>query len=257
MRAIISVMVASILFIFVAYLAYSAGIILPDYWTQLAVVLTAIALGILYWGFRPRINRLVKERGNPQESKAETVVVTEGEKQKSALLPDIAHIAKLSINESLLDAIYEQAQRKATSIYHDTQLSLFSIQVYPFMDKSVNIYLYFYSKWADKTCTFRYSNRLPQVEHSPPDTRPKSDSGREVFTTLPWKESPQWAQFLERAYAKIGPFATALGTNYHLFSYPTRNTYWCLLFHDGFSGTEYDFEWNGKGLDENSIKQLS
>jgi len=256
MRTIISVLVASIFFIFVAYLAYSGGIILPDYWTQLAVVVTAIALGILYWGFRPRINRLVKERANPQESKAEAVVATEGEKQKSALLPDSTHITKLSIDESLLDEIYEQAQRKAISIYHDTQLSEFTIQVFPFMDIKVSIYLEFYSKWANKTCMFTYSDSSPQVKHSPPDKRPKFGSDR-LFTALPWKESPQWAQFLEMAYAKIGPFATALGTHYHLYASPNRNTHWHLSFNDEFSGTEYNFEWNGKGLDENSIKQLS
>jgi len=240
------------------YLVSSGSIALPDYWTQLAVVLTATALGILYWGFKPQIDRLFKEKGKFQKAKSETAPLRKEETQEASLLPENVQITKLSIDDSLLDEIYEQARRKAIDIYHDAQLSFFAIQVYPFTGPSVNIYLDFYSKWADKKCTLRArSDASWHVEHSPPDKHPKYDSGRQVFTTLPWKESPQWMEFLNRAYAKIGPFAPAIGTSYHLFAYPTQNKHWSLGFSDGFSGKEYSFEWDGKGLDENSIKQLS
>jgi hypothetical protein len=179
-----------------------------------------------------------------------------GKKQKSALLPENANITKLNIDDNLLDAIYEQAHRKAIDIYHDAQLSRFTIQVFPFYEVGtrVNIYLTFHSKWADKTCRFMYSDAFPQVKHMPPDKRPKFDSGREIFTALPWKKSPQWKQFLERVYAKIGPVTRANGTVYHLTAYPS---YWHLGFDDGFAGNEYSFKWNGRGLDQNSIEQLS
>jgi len=257
MRTPISIIVAVVLLVFVGYLAYSGRIALLDYWTGLAVALTGIALGILYWGFKPQIDRFFNEKRKIHEGKAETGLSRKDETQKSALLPDNAQITQLNIDESLLDQIYEQARHKATDIYHDAQLSRFSIQAFPFhkVGAKVTIYLNFYSKWADKICTFRYSDVFPKVEHSPPDRRPKFDSDREVFTTLPWKESPQWMQFLNRAYAKIGPLASSLGTCYHLFANPP--THWHLDFEDGFSGNEYAFEWNGRGLDESSVKQLS
>lgn len=194
-----------------------------------------------------------------QNSEAETVPLRKEKEQKSALLPDTADITKLNIDDSLLDKIYEQAHRKATNRYHDAQFSGFTIQVFPFAEVSakVTIYLDFYAKWADKICHFRYSDVSPQVKYAPPDRRPKFDSQRVVFTTLPWKKSPKWMQFLKRTYAKIGPFAPATMTSYHLRAFPSRKTYWTLSFSDNFSGNEYEFEWNGRGLDENSVKQLS
>ncbi len=190
--------------------------------------------------------------------KAETAPLRKEKKQKSVLLPEGADITKLNIDDSLLDPIYEQDHRKAVDIYHDAQLSGFSIQVYPFLriKNRVNIYLKFYSKWADKMYTFVYSETSPQVEHSPPDRRPKFDSYKETFTTLPWKESPRWLQFLKRVYNKIGRFATAFGTYYILSADPGLKMLWHIKFNDDFSGNEYSFEWNGMGLDENSIKQV-
>jgi len=260
MRAIVSILVACALFVLVGYLAYSGTIVLSDFWTGVAVALVVTALGVLYWGFRPKIGGFFREKRNSQESKAitaptekETALLSQG----SALLPDSAQMTRLSVDEGFLDEIYEQAHRKAIDIYHDAQLSCFTIQVWPFMIPKVNIYLDFYSKWADKSCTFVYSDRVQRVKHSPPDKPPKFDSDKEVFTTLPWKKNPQWKQFLDRVYVRIGPFATALGTSYHLHADPTRNTNWWIKFNDDFTGKEYSFSWDGKGLDENSIKRLS
>lgn len=47
-------------FIFVAWLIHARGVVLADFWTQLAVGLTLVAIGILYWGFKSEINNLVK-----------------------------------------------------------------------------------------------------------------------------------------------------------------------------------------------------
>lgn len=234
---------------------------------EIVAVLVAVFLGI------PSLI-LTYEKMKPEESSAQGKAERKHEKEriklptpsrarrkkeKSALLPENANITKLNIDDNLLDSIYEQAHRKAIDIYHDAQLSGFTIQVFPFREagSKVTIYLDFYSKWADKICVFRYSDIFPQVEHGPPDKRPKSDSRREVFTTLPWKKSPQWKRFLNRVFAKIGPFAPASRTMYHLRAHPSKKTYWSLSFDDGFSGNEYSFEWNGRGLDKNSVKQLS
>jgi hypothetical protein len=73
MRTIVSILVACALFVLVGYLAYSGIIILSDFWTGVAVVLVATALGVLYWGFRPQIGRLFKEKRSGDESEAETV----------------------------------------------------------------------------------------------------------------------------------------------------------------------------------------
>jgi len=234
---------------------------------EIVAVLVAVSLGIpslilTYEKLKPEesIAQGKTERKHEEERiELPTPSRAQGKRQKSALLPENANITKLNIDDNLLDAIYEQAHRKAIDIYHDAQLLGFSIQVYPFnrIGTRVNIYLIFYSNWADKMCRFRYREDTPQVKHSGPDKRPKVGSEREVFTTLPWKKCSQWKQFLHRVYAKIGPFAPAIGTVYHLWAHPTQKTHWLLSFNDNFSGNEYLFEWNGRGLDKNSVKQLS
>jgi len=232
---------------------------------EIVAVLVAVSLGIpslmlTYEKVKPKeeIAQGKAERKHEKERiKPPSVPLKEGEKQKSALLLDSTNITKLNIDDSLLDSIYEQAHRKAVQIYHDAQLSQFTIQVFPFAEigSRVNIYLDFYSKWADKRCTFRYDKVTPQVEHCPPDKSPKYDSFREVFTSLPWKESPHWRQILNRVYAKIGPFAPANMTVYYLKTWTPR-PHWHLSFTDNFSGNDYAFVWDGKGLDENSVRQL-
>jgi len=256
MRRGTSIIVAAMLFLFVAYLAYSGSIIFPDYWTALAVALTVSALGILYWGFKPRIDRSLKHKKKIQESKTETTSSLELEKRKSELLPDSRHITKLNIDDNLLDRIYEQAHRTAIDLYHDAQLSHFTIQVYPYTKPpSVNIYLDFYSKWANKICKFQYVGLRDELRHTTPDKSARTSSEKNVFDALPWKASPQWMQFLHRAYVKIRPLPSVEGTRYHLLADPSIS--WSLCFDDGLSGKEYRFEWDGKGLGESSIKQSS
>lgn len=254
MREALSVFVATILLIFVAYLAYSGSITLTEYVTALAVGLTITALGVLYWGFKPRIEGFSKNQKHVQESRAETATSLKLEMQKTELLPDNTHITKLNIDDELLDRIYDQARRTAIGLYHDAKLSDFTIQVIPYeRPASVAIYLNFYSKWADKLCRFQYSDLISKLKHSLPDKSPESIFFRNVFDALPWKTSPQWTQFLDRAYTKIRPLPPVKGTCYHLSASPPMG--WDLTFDDGLSGKSYRFKWNGKGLDENSIKQ--
>ena len=76
-----SLVVAVLLFLIVIYL-YSYGFIaLLDYWTGLAVALTATALGILYWGFKPRISELFKEKEKLQTGKAKPKEVKKEQEQ--------------------------------------------------------------------------------------------------------------------------------------------------------------------------------
>ena len=93
------------------------------------------------------------------------------------------------------------------------------------------------------------------MEHVTPDKFAK-DYDRKVFVNLPWKESPQWMQFLNMAYVRIKPIQPAIRTSYYLIARAySKDAPWKLEFEDGFTGKDYSYEWNGKGLDENSIKQ--
>jgi len=62
MRKFLSVLGAFILLSFVGYLIYLGAVVLLDFWTGLAIALTLTALGILYWGFKPEVDRLAKRK---------------------------------------------------------------------------------------------------------------------------------------------------------------------------------------------------
>lgn len=255
MRRIVSVVVAFILFTFILYLAYSGNIVLLDFWTGLAIALAMAALGVLYWGFRPQINRSFKDRRDSHESSVESPPSMKKETQET-LFKNKAKAFKLNVDNSLLDEINAQAKHEAVSTYPEAQLSRFTIQVFPFReDKQVNVYLDFYSKGANKTCCFVSYNCARQVEHLSPDKRSFYDSDRRVYTALPWKECPQWMQFAERAYSRIEPLTPDEKTGYHLSAVQNANIIWKLTLEDGFSGREHRFEWDGKGFDESNMTQ--
>jgi len=221
---------------------------------EIVAVLVAVSLGI------PSLV-LMNEKASSRESTAPRKVEAKHEKEKtglptltkeegtpkSALLPDIAEITKLSIDDSLLDKIYEQANRTAIDLYHDSKLCYFAIQVLPYetYGATVCIYLDFYSKWADKTCRFQYSDLSGNLEHRIPDKAPIVKSYVNAFDSLPWKMSSHWRQFLDRAYVKIRPLPAVEGTCYHLTcrrSHATSSIDWSLKFDDGLSGKEYWFK---------------
>ena len=62
MRKPLAVIFAFVPLIFVALLAYWSLVVLVEYWTQLAVGLTLLAVGILYWGWKPEIDRWFAEK---------------------------------------------------------------------------------------------------------------------------------------------------------------------------------------------------
>lgn len=232
---------------------------------EIVAVLVAISLGIpslivTYEKGKPE--ERVSQRKGERQPEIDTIELpaplrARGKKKKNALLPDDVKITELNVDNSLLDEVHEKAHRKAINIYHDAQLSRFCIQVHPFQEvgERVNIYLDFYSKWADRTCDFVYHESSRQVKHLPPNRRPTDDYDRGVFTTLPWKKSPQWLRFLKRVSVRIPPLPVTTGTNYHLSALSSPSTYWSVTFDDQFSGDKYSFEWSGKGLDKNNIKE--
>jgi hypothetical protein len=268
MRRVVSIIVAVILFLLIVCLAFSGSIVWSDYFTGLAIALTTIILGVLYWGFKPQIHGFFKKNEKLEraeiktEPKTETVrtetnISERKESRKSALLPDNTEITKLNVNEELLDEIYEQAYSQVIETYHDAKLSHLAIQVFPFREffPNINIYFTFYSKSANKNAKFRYSEFQSQVEHITPDKRVRIDYDREVFADLPWKESPEWTQFLKRAYVRLNPISPNENSNYNISARAYSQDFpWTVTFEDGYSGEESRVYWNGKGLDENSMK---
>ena len=62
MRRILSVIGACVLFIIVGFLIYQGEIVLSEYSTQLALILTTTAIALLAWGFRPTFVQLFREK---------------------------------------------------------------------------------------------------------------------------------------------------------------------------------------------------
>jgi hypothetical protein len=252
------------------------GLLLLIPW-QVAGVLIAASVGIstLFFHYeREKLNESVQPKNEKQKEdqikqsvlsatereiqnhKIETLTKKE-QTQKNSFLPDEKDIFNLAIDNYLLDQIYEQAHSQVIRLYHDAQLARFIIQVFLMQQAipHVTIFFFFYSKWADKLCCFRYGDNL-KMEHSTPDKPVKEDVDRKVFEKLPWRESPEWMSFLKMAYAKITPLSPSFKTYYSIASYAFCELPWTAKFEDGFSGNEFSFDWNGKGLDEKSIKQI-
>lgn len=262
MREIISITVAFLLFLAVLVLASFGYLNVIDYWTAVGAGLTISGLGVLYWGLKTRISVIVK---NPSRKALEINQLTVEKKtekysvasdRKIILLPDVNEIMKLTISESFIDGLFEQARTQAVKIHQDTELSSFSIQVFPYSKTGslVTIYFDFYSKWADKIATFRVSEKCPEVTFSPPLKVNKKDHSVSVFDKLPWKESPHWLDFMGRVFEKRKPFHPSLGTNYQLSAYTWDEVFpWRLIVQDDFNGTNFTYKWDGKGLDDKSI----
>jgi hypothetical protein len=185
------------------------------------------------------------------------------EVKRKVLLPDASKIASLSINNNFLNQIYKKALLLAKGRYRDAQLSSFRINVFPFCEygSKVTIVFDFYSKFADKKATFRFSELTPTIEHSPPDEEAE-DLEKIVLKVLPWKVSPNWKQFLEYAIAKIEPLSPNSKSRCHLHAdayglldLGKTDAYWTFMSYDGFTGKRRLLRWNGKEIDEHNIKQ--
>jgi hypothetical protein len=185
----------------------------------------------------------------------EITQITE-QQRKNVQFQGIAEITKLGIDNALFTSVYRVVDSMATDIYHDAKLSDFTVQILPY-ESRINIYLDFYSKWANRNCKFRYFCDSKKIEHITPDVKTRLECDKIVFKELPWKKSPNWRQVIRRTYAKIGPLHVTDKTIYYLFAYPQEDIYWIIRYIDGFNGNEYSFKWDGKGLDEKNIIQQS
>ena len=264
-KAIVTLSISAVLF----WLFLGIFVIIP--W-QVAGVLVAISVGIASL-------LLNYERGKTSESINQTRPEIELKPQKDheehtqfefpksilqeskdtfrTLLPDVTDTTNLKIDNSFLDQLYENAHSKAIKTYSDAKLSSFCIQAIPF-DKtpSINIYFDFYSKWTDRICRFQYSSLTSDLKHYTPNKTAKLDFDRKTLDDLPWRNSPHFLQALSKAYDKIKPLPSVEGTYYSInMSGYLKN--WHISFEDGLSGNEHKYDWNGGGLDENSIIEVT
>jgi hypothetical protein len=174
-------------------------------------VLVPISIGIptLLLAYEKGKSNISVSQAKPEKKHGEKenippTPLIEEEKTTSSLLPDINEIIKLKIDDKFLDQIYEEARSKAVNEYADAQLSYFAVQAFPFNKlPSVNIYFDFYSKWANKTCNFQYSDLTSKLRHFTPNKRAKSDLYKGIFSDLPWKTSPHFPKALSKTYDKI------------------------------------------------------
>lgn len=62
MRKFLSIACALLVFTFVGILIYLEDLVLPEFWSELAAGLMLLAIAILYWGFKPEINDLIRSK---------------------------------------------------------------------------------------------------------------------------------------------------------------------------------------------------
>lgn len=184
------------------------------------------------------------------------ITLLKEDQRSEVLFQGITDITRVDIDNALVDSLYEVTSQKATEIYNDAQLSGFAIQVFPFRS-DVYIYLDFYSKWANKKCSFQYSCNSKKIRHITPDEPQRFNRDKIVFKTLPWKKNPNWKQIIKKTYVRIGPLHPAEKTDYHLHAYPLEDIIWSISYKDGLTGNVYSFKWDGKGLNEKNILQLT
>jgi hypothetical protein len=163
------------------------------------------------------------------------------------LLPDANDISKLSIDNTLLSQLYGEAYGRAVAKYHDAKLRALAILAYPYapLDR-VSIHFDFYSRWADRLCTY-FLGEVGDMVESEPDKPAQFGLERMIFDELPWLAAPDWPQFLKKSCEKVGPLSPARWTTYQLWARAGPEPQWGISFGDGITGKEFDFSWDGKG----------
>ena len=229
---------------------------------QVAGVLIAVSIGIptLLLKLEEKQEGNKKNQTTSPEKNQTTSPIIQLNKEKSItsqLQPEISVITKLGTEEGFLDRIFDEAQREALDTFNDARLSNFAVQgsyeVTVSPSEVLYVYFDFYSKWANKVCKFQHSSINFKLKHYKPNKQARFDFEKEVFNDLPWKTNPHFLQALNKVYDKIKPLPAIQGTWYQISKRVSDN--WNITFEDGSNGNEYSFEWNGLGLDENSIKQ--
>ncbi len=168
-------------------------------------------------------------------------------KVKRVLLPDPKYIWKLNIDNALLMDMYGEAHANAITDFHDARLADLDIIVYPYAPRDrVSILFGFYSRWADRVCTYIITESI-DMHQSVPSEPATDDSDRVTFSELPWIRDSDWSQFLRKSCEKVGPISPARWTLYHLSTRAWREPLWSIDFKDGVTGREFKCSWVGEG----------
>ncbi len=210
-------------------------------------IMLAIALALIgIWATRWKRKY---ENASSRLEKSEGLLMKwmkKSERQR-VLLPDKDEMWRLNIDNALLTQLYGQAHGLATTRFHDAKLCGLDIIVYPYdpLDR-VSIMFSFYSRWADRKCTYILGETRDMTE-SQPSKPAKCEEDRVTFHELPWVKDLDWSQFIRKSCEKVGPLSPARWTGYHISTAAWLELQWSISFKGGVTGKESDFSWDGKG----------
>jgi len=166
----------------------------------------------------------------------------------STKLVDEQYIWKLSIDNSVINSLYDKANDLANNELHDSKLTSFYIVVYPYREYfTVSIFFNFYSKWTDRSIKYVSSdaNNVKQRGEQEPT---KYDTYRATFDELPWIKNPEWLLFLRKSYEKVSPIISHNeNTRYQVTAAAGLTPHWLTLFFDGTTNQSYYYSWDGQG----------
>ena len=168
----------------------------------------------------------------------------------------------ITITNDLLDQIFEEARLQATKSYDDAKLEYFSLQFIPFSKKDPeNVYLMFYSGYADRHCVFSFgSDDNFKLKQPKPDKHGSFYMRKKTFDTRPWKENSNWIDFVQKYCVKDAPFHPNEGTYVSLYAHHykvKKGFFWALVIVDGYTGREYRYYWNGKEISDENVSQTT
>jgi hypothetical protein len=92
LRKPLSIIGALVLFGLVVVFQHQGLILLREFWTELAVGLTLVGIGILYWGWKPEIIHLVRQGRQPPSPRTEPELEVETENFKQNLADEFEQI---------------------------------------------------------------------------------------------------------------------------------------------------------------------
>lgn len=206
----------------------------------ITLALVAIWITKLKRKYEDANNRLEKSKGLLME------LMKKSERQR-ILLSDPNHIWKLNVDNDVLTKLYGEAHGQATTKFHDAKLADLDIIVNPYKSGDrVGILFSFYSRWADRKCTFIVGETV-DVHESVPSEPAKDDNDRVTFEELPWLKNLNWPQFIRKSCEKAEPLSPSDGSIYHVSTRAWQEPPWDISFRDGITGKEFRFSWDGKG----------
>jgi hypothetical protein len=226
-------------------------------WWQGLSVISAIVLACVF-GIPPLIkscqtsdNPLKIEKPITTDNMVYSTTILESITPKSTntnTLVDSNYIWKLSIDNSVIDELYNKAHDLAVNELHDATLTAFYIIVYPYWQNPALVVIFdFYSQWTDRSLSFSSSNMNDVVQNG--DQKQNTlNTYTTIFDELPWIQNPEWQLFLRKSYEKVSiSLQKNENTHYQITASAGLNPHWVSVFVDGSTEQIYRFSWDGQG----------